>query len=478
MTFGASSLRPFLFLVVGLTAGFWLGRVVQRTNTTPAGSASTRGGAVGLAGASSVGPAGHAADSSSARHRPGSSAARRAAASALAAAQSGDLRSALRGLIAVGDPVVRGAAVKEFIRALPADQLPVVLDEFERVEGQFRTHQNSSRAAASTWELIAMSIVDRGPEEFLDAKLRKAGEQASETDFESVLSAWAERDLGATVAYFNQHIAHLPPSEMEGAAGHLATNYFRLDPENAVKWLQTLPPDVQARCSHYALTDLCQHDPAAAASVLARHESLPNRSDLAREIANRYAETDPVNALEWARQLPDEMASFAVRNVMTEWMETDFAAASARLATLDTPYPTAVLPGLAENVPVSDLPTLAAQLHDPPGDDHQRSAAAALAARWTQNDALSASQWLVSQPSGPVRDSAIRAFTDTLAKDDPASAYEWAATISDPDIRHDALDDGIRDWIERDPDAAREWVQTSTTLSEEDRSRLLRRTGR
>ena len=477
MSSNAALFRSALILGIGVAAGFGLGRLGGSSGDPGAGLRPARAVTVGTVATAGTPPAGAEAPVSG-RSPSDAAAFRRAAASAIMAARNDDLRSALRGLVAVGDPGVRGAAVKEFIRSLRGDQLAVVLDAFEAVEGQFRSHQNSSRAAASTWEMIAAAIVDRGPEEFLDAKLRKAGEQASETDFESVLSAWADRDLGATVAYFKANIATLTPSEMEGAAGHLATNYFRIDPENAVKWLQTLPPDVQARCSHYALTDLCQHDPAAAASVLARHDSLPQRAELAREIANRYAEVDPVNALEWARQLPEEMAGFAVRNVITEWMETDFAAASARLATLDTPYPTAVLPGLAENVPADDLPALAARLGEGPGDDHQRSAAAALAARWTQDDAMSASQWLVSQPSGPVRDSAIRAFADTLAKDDPASAYEWAATISDADLRGDALDEGIRDWIERDPDAAREWVQTSTTLSGDDRARLLRRTGR
>ena len=142
---------------------------------------------------------------------------------------------ALRGLVGIKDLAARHEAVRAFIASLPATSLSEMFNAFERLEseGDFRQHQNTARAAASTWELIVASMVEQGPEDFLDLKLHQAGEQASETEFESVLSAWAEKDLDATVAYFNANIRHLQPSELQGAAGHLTSDFLRLDPERS-----------------------------------------------------------------------------------------------------------------------------------------------------------------------------------------------------------------------------------------------------
>ena len=403
-----------------------------------------------------------------------------AAATAIAAAQAGDMPGALRGLVGIKDLAARHEAVRAFIASLPATSLSEMFNAFERLEseGDFHQHQNTARAAASTWELIVASMVEQGPEDFLDLKLHQAGEQASETEFESVLSAWAEKDLDATVAYFNANIRHLQPSELQGAAGHLTSDFLRLDPERAVAWLETLPAEVRAHCSTYALTRLAQDDPEAAARLVANHNTLADRDDMARHAAQRWAGTDPAQAFEWARSLPTDLAVPALRGVIDQWMENDFDSASRQIDALDPALRSAALPGLAEKSPDALLPVLATQLGEPPGDPHQTSAASSIASRWAEVDPAAASEWLVSTPNSPLRDAAIRGFTERLAQEDPSSAFEWAAVIVDPEIRSDTLDDGIRNWLDKDPEAAREWVQSSTTLSLEDRTRLIRRTGR
>ncbi|MFN0127018.1 MAG: hypothetical protein ACKV19_10090, partial [Verrucomicrobiales bacterium] len=404
----------------------------------------------------------------------------RAVAAASAAAQAGDMPGALRALVAIKDPSERHEAVRAFIAPLPANALSEMFHAFERLEsaGDFRQHQNTLRAAASTWESIVASMVERGPADFLDLKLRQAGEQASETEFESVLSAWAEKDLDATVAYFNANIRHLKPSELQGAAGHLASDFLRLDPDRAVAWLNTLPDDVRRHSSTYALTRLAQDDPEAAARLVATHSSLPDRDAMARHAAQRWAGADPAQAFAWAQSLPTDLAVPALRGAIDQWMENDFDAASRQIEALDPALRNAALPGLAEKAPDTLLPVLATQLGEPPGDPHQASAATSLASRWAETDPGAASEWLVSTPASPLRDAAIRGFSERLAQEDPASAFEWAAVIVDPEIRSDTLDAGIRDWLDKDPEGAREWVQSSTTLSPDDRSRLLRRTGR
>jgi hypothetical protein len=471
---------PLITAAAGLLAGFFLGRQFtsagedsMRPDVSAARLSAGNKTGDGVAGQEPQGAEKRGAEKAS-RH------AMRAATLAAAAVASGDMKGALRGLVSIKDPAVRMSAVQAFIKQLPKKDLPGLFEEFERMEaaGDFRQHQNMARAAASTWELVVAAVVEEGPESFLDLKLLKAGEQASETEFESVLSAWAERDLDATVAYFNTNIRHLTPSEMQGAAGHLASDFLRQDPDKALAWIQTLPEQIRGHCSHYAMRTLAQEDPAKAAAILSAHANLPDSDELARQVAQRWSIADPAMAFEWARGLSPDQSVLAVRGVMDQWMETDYDAASEQVSRLNPAQRHAALPGLVEKAPDDHLPVLATLLGDPPGDHHQTSAAASVASRWADKDAVAASEWLITQPAGPLRDSAIRGFTQQISKEDPESAFEWMAVISNPDVRSDTLDSGIRDWLDKDPEAARGWVQTSAGLTAGDRERLLKRTGK
>jgi hypothetical protein len=400
-----------------------------------------------------------------------------ALASALAA---GDIHGSLRGLMAIGNPAARMAAVTQFVQSLPKERWPEVFQEYQRMEGagEFRQHQNMMRAAASTWELIVSAIVDEAPESFLKEKLKTDAGRASDTDAESVLSAWAERDLPSAVAYFDSTLRQLKPHEMQGAAGHLASDYLRLDPDKAMGWLATLPDGVRGFCTGYAMKTLSQEDPAKAARILSAHDTLPDADDLALAVAQRWTASDPAQAFAWASQLPPKTAAAALRGVLDGWTQTDFAAASRHVEQLDPAARSAALPGLVEHAPDDMIPSLAAQLGRHTADEHQASAAATLTTRWAEQDPAAASAWLISEPASPMRDAAIRGFTQGLANDDPSSALEWAAVIGDSETRWGTLKTGIREWLDKDPEAARQWVQTSATLSAPDRERLLRRTGR
>jgi hypothetical protein len=399
---------------------------------------------------------------------------------AAVSAAAGDLRGALRSLITIKDPTERRAAVDELVRRLPPQDIHRLFQEYDRMqgEGDFAQHPNITRAAASTWELIVASLVERGPEEFLGSRLEVSGIESSAEEFESILGAWAEKDLDATLAYFKAHILPLEPAEFQGAAASLANNFFRLDPDRATVWLQSLPEATRNFCGPYALRSLAQQDPATAARLLAAHESLPERSELSQHAAQRWARTDPAAAFTWASQLPADLAVPALRGVMDQWMQGDFQTAARYADHLDPTLRAAALPALTDQAPETMFPSLARQMQDQPGDEHLTAAAAHLTHRWAESDPTAASQWLLDQPHGPLRDAAIRGFTERLAQEDPDSAFNWAAVIVDPDIRSSTLDAGIRNWLDTDPEAARQWVQSSNTLSATDRDRLLRRTGR
>ena len=392
---------------------------------------------------------------------------------------AGDIRGSLLGLFSIGDPAARMAAVRAFIQSLPEARWPAVFEEFQRMEnaGEMRKHQNMMRTAASTWELLVSAIVEKAPGNFLEEKIKTDAGRISDMDAESIMGAWAERDLDSAVAFFNGSLLSLKPAEMQGAAAALACDFMRLDPDRAVDWLATLPEATRNFCVPYALDMLSQDDPAQAARVFADHKALHASEDLARSLAQRWAKADAAGALAWANQLPPSASASALRGVLDEWSKSDFAAAAQHVDQLAPSARSAALPGLAEHAPDEMLPSLARQLADSATDEHQLSAATSLAARWADHDPVAASEWLIAEPASPMRDAAIRAFTRQLAANDPSSALEWAAVIGDSETRWGTLKSGVHDWLDKDPVAAREWVQSSHTLTTQDRERLLVRTG-
>lgn len=458
-------------------AGFGLGRL-------PSG-ADSRSGAERAVAPSPVSPPGSplpeiSSPAGRSRGAGPETAASRMVRAAVAAAAADDMKGALRSLISIEDPAERRTAVDHLLRRLSPDQIHRLFREYDAMQGagDFAQHPNLGRAAASTWELIVASLVADGPEEFLQSRLEQAGGESSSEEFESILGAWARRDLNTALAYFEESIRHLQPSEFQGAAASLANNYFRLNPDRAAVWLQSLPEATRAFCGPYALRSLAQEDPATAARLLASHEGLPERADLSQHAAQRWAMKDPAAAFGWASALPSDLAAPALRGVLAQWMAADFPTAARHAEGLDPELHRAALPALADKAPDDMLPTLARQLAEEPGDEHLAAAAARLSHRWAESDPAAASQWLVDQPDGPVRDAAIRGFTERLVEEDPDSAFEWTAAISDQETRFAELRRGIDWWIDKDPEAARQWVQSSGTLSSTDRERLLRRTGR
>ena len=243
---------------------------------------------------------------------------------------AGDIRGSLLGLFGIGDPAARMAAVRAFIQSLPEARWPAVFEEFQRMEnaGEMRKHQNMMRAAASTWELLVSAIVEKAPGNFLEEKLKTDAGRISDMDAESIMGAWAERDLDSAVAFFNGSLLSLKPAEMQGAAAALACDFMRLDPDRAVDWLATLPEATRNFCVPYALDMLSQDDPAQAARVFADHKALHASEDLAHSLAQRWAKADAAGALAWADQLPPSASASALRGVLDEWSKSDFAAAA------------------------------------------------------------------------------------------------------------------------------------------------------
>lgn len=246
--------------------------------------------------------------------------------------------------------------------------------------------------------------------------------------------------------------------------------------EYAVEDTRNRPADVV----YQALLTLAKEDPQQALAHLSKapkEEGSEGRVEpqyyTVTEIARRWFEENPVEALEWMQQAQSgEMGAYVPEYAIQGATEDQLATVAEYLIDHPEGPHTAIMsqrllremadkdPSKALNL-VEQLDSAGAmQLLD--GGDVGESAYWAISAAWSDRDSLAASAWLRDLPSGPRRDEAVDAFVYELINHpapDFEAAFHWARTIESPDSRR--LKGTWRAWHHRQPDEADEALEQS-----------------
>ena len=239
------------------------------------------------------------------------------------------------------------------------------------------------------------------------------------------------------------------------------------------------------------------------------------RCDLANLIGSEWAESDLKAALAWANQQTDpEIKSAILVGVISSWGKTDLKGALAYVETL----PPGVL--LDRDNTISEAfekncfaargyqGALAMMQSLPEGRDKELAAEgisyymatkdpraawdlasgmadSGLRPRAEQRvlialrfgaltDPDAASQWMLSLPPGPPKDTLSEIISGPMAQNDPQAALDIAAGIGDSNRRTTALKNVVKQWSKKDPAAATQWINRSS-LPQEAKTQLLPR---
>lgn len=397
-----------------------------------------------------------------------------------------NLEMAFKELLAIKDPTVRQAALAQFLESLPVDRWPGFLAAMKKMgdRGEFDDHPGSFMAAFGMMESVLTFMMQRAPESLLSGVMETRTGQEKNDDSErddgvamAAFRFWAGHDLSAAMAYFEKNLSTLPPGKQAEAAKGLARELVKQDPAAAFAWIKGLPKENQAQVAHGAFQTLSHVDSESALRFLVSEKDLPNREELAEQLAKGWAATKPEEALAWAKGLPEDLTARAVVGAMSHLAAKDFDAAIRETGGLAPAQQDAALYALAPKVNtdpgrVTDVLRLVETAAEGPG----RAVAARNAVQqWTAQDPEAASAWVAAQPDGPTRDAAIVGFgrAAVASKSDAEAGLEWTAAISNPGERKNGLDQNVKSWSEYDPAAARAWVQSSQRLSDADREVLL-----
>ncbi len=266
-------------------------------------------------------------------------------------------------------------------------------------------------------------------------------------------------------------LAQSPANDRNAALGAVFQRIAGDDPVQAINLVAAVPEaGLKSDLAAKVAAAWIDRDPAAAAAWLAGDGApllapTPLRLLLASAVA-RWSAFDPAAATRFVAASPLENSADAqeLRVVSRDWGRKDPGAALA--------WTQSIPPGDPRKAPATygalegwtDLaPTQAAgyvgQLAFGTGRSYAGEAAA-VAARWTEQQPTAAAQWAAGLPDRLARRDALKQVAATWAKVDAPSAARWAAGLPAGGERGEIWQ-GIGDfWAETDPAGTESWLST------------------
>jgi hypothetical protein len=332
------------------------------------------------------------------------------------------------------------------------------------------------------------------------------------------IAAWADRDPDAAFRFANG----LPPGKLhDDSRTQALLKWAAKDPAEAVAHVKQIIPELTAGIVGSALltqmADEIAHKDPQAAVQFARDLPPEFRSNPVIAAGREWAKTDPIAALEWARELgvdvtrgmrtgvggwsgavlkeamlnhPETTAAWV--EAITAGAERDRLIERAMRERLDNVSPNnlfndknepimrlfnqlplesqqraanAIGQTLAMRPGFSDLRTIMSQFEDETSQLRAMNGAFTGLCRTDEQKAQEVyAAYTANLPPGPAYDTATSAFAMGKRGSDSVAALEQAIIIRDPAILRTTMDSIMRDWMFTNAKSAQKWLADSKNL--------------
>ncbi len=235
-------------------------------------------------------------------------------------------------------------------------------------------------------------------------------------------------------------------------------------PELAIELAKEIP-EMKDNALRSAFSTLASRDLDIALEMSQEWADDSQYSRIMREIASGYGRENPEEALKWANTLDDNVRSSAISSVVSRLANNDPTLALEHLDGLglaqDDPIYNNAMQNIASNWASQDPVSAAEWLDTLPDSQVRNSAVGDIADRWARIDPVSASEWIGTLDEGPGRDSAASRLVNRIQREDPEMAAAWASSIGDENMRNNALTQVFHQWRRMDPEGARAAAEAS-----------------
>lgn len=277
------------------------------------------------------------------------------------------------------------------------------------------------------------------------------------------------------------HLAMLPGGETKSLASRVVLHQLsQTDPKSALHHARDLLPPGQDADFFIAssLSNLARNgDPTGALAWAMEHlDAGQGRNDAVRFVMSSWAEANPAEAAEHAKNLPEALRKDAYSGIASHWAERS---PEQLLAYLNKAADPAVVAPLAQHAFWSlgydrGGEAYLSQAIAFPDEAMRRQAVEGLFGGWASADLESSARALDGMGKGPLRDVAIATFVSIARRTDREAAITWSFEIGDDQKRRNTVMDQGRRWLNADREAATRWIETSTALPAEWKAELLK----
>lgn len=294
----------------------------------------------------------------------------------------------------------------------------------------------------------------------------------------TVLQSWASTDPEGAAQYLEDNPRDFAMMGMmgggrgQGAAGTIATEWARQDPEAALAWAKGLEGREASGAIANVIKQVASDDPAAA---LAMANGLDEESKQAAyaSIALEWGRDDWDAMESWARGLPVEQRDRALAEGVEGLAQRDPQEAAAKLLTIsegsvrDNAYDD-VIENWAQENPQAAMDFLLANGSEAAQEDAMREAMGPLA----RTNPAAALDVINSLDDNAVRDRAVSTYVFSANDTDPQETVTLAATIGDEESRTRAVGMAAGRWLLEDQAAATSYFESSDLIEPETLQRI------
>lgn len=309
--------------------------------------------------------------------------------------------------------------------------------------------------------------------EYLQAQNRTSGAWPGMSDMDTVLGSWAAKDPLSAIAWVKS--LQKKEDQERGITAILST-IARRDIDEAIAMAKTHAPELlKGDTLADALARGTNHRESE--KTVRRLAELGDTVNMKAAI-QRWTNQNASAAFQWAEELTDEpMRAEALQTAWPQFAnaEPEKAAEKLSMAKADAPFVEGTATSVAKKLSESDPAAAtrwAAALLQPKAREEAYAQLGEFMGRMKPADGA---KWLDGLTPGKDRDVAVTEYARKTSGHDPAAATDWALTIGDSERRINVLRGTLGHWFGKSPAAAIEWLQSSSSISEQDRTAILQK---
>lgn len=300
----------------------------------------------------------------------------------------------------------------------------------------------------------------------------------------TVLQGWASTDPVNAAKYYTENPAQFAMMNMmggrggrgmgmQGPGGIIAGEWAKQDPTGAMEWAKGLKSN-SSQAMTSVVSEVAKTDPKKAAEMAASMDE-DSRGSAYETIAKQWGASNFSEAQAWANGLPEDQRGAAMASAIAGLAQTSPELAATEIGKMtDADARREAIPTVAKNYAREDVRGSMDWLNSLDDDGAKKDSMREVMPIWAASDSSAALEFVKSQTSPEVKDSAAQSYVWSNRSSSPAELVEVAGLITDERGRSRTTGVVAARWMQEDKEAATEFINGSNAIDDGMKERLLK----